>query len=190
MDHRSRLLEGMAKAVAAKGYADTTLADIVAAANVSRRTFYEHFTDKAECLLALFEASSNRLTEQVRQAIDLQADWQEQVKQSIEAYLTALEKYPQLLPILLTDIFSLGDCGLQVRRIGYERLSDLILEVAQHSATKSGRQTYMTRQMAMAVVGGINELVLAHIEQGQTASLRELQAPACSLLKAVILAER
>ncbi len=37
-EHRARLLEGMARAVAAKGYADTTIADIVREASVSRRT--------------------------------------------------------------------------------------------------------------------------------------------------------
>ena len=55
-EHRARLLEGMARAVAAKGYADTTIADIVREASVSRRTFYENFADKAECLTALYEA--------------------------------------------------------------------------------------------------------------------------------------
>ena len=45
-EHRHRLLEGMAQAVAEKGYADTTIADIVREAGVSRRTFYEHFAGK------------------------------------------------------------------------------------------------------------------------------------------------
>ncbi len=49
-EHRSRLLEGMAVAVAQKGYAAVTIADIVREASVSRRTFYEHFGSKAECL--------------------------------------------------------------------------------------------------------------------------------------------
>ena len=57
-EHRARLLEGMARAVAAKGYADTTIADIVREASVSRRTFYENFGDKAECLIALYEVAS------------------------------------------------------------------------------------------------------------------------------------
>ncbi len=51
-EHRARLLEGMARAVAAQGYADTTIADIVREAGVSRRTFYEHFSDKTDCLSA------------------------------------------------------------------------------------------------------------------------------------------
>ena len=40
--------------------------------------------------------------------------------------------------------------------------------------------------MAMAVVGGINELVLQAIEQDQVARLGELVAPASALLRAAV----
>ena len=62
----------MAQAVAAKGYADTTIADIVREASVSRRTFYEHFSSKAECLVALYEAASHNALKVLREAIDPQ----------------------------------------------------------------------------------------------------------------------
>lgn len=186
MDHRSRLLEGMARAVAAKGYGDTTLADIVAGANVSRRTFYEHFADKAECLLALFEQSSNRLTERVRNAIDLQADGPQQISQAMTAYLDTLAQYPELLRTVFMDILSLGDQGLKVRRLGYERLADLIVDMARTHATHVGRDTTLSRPMAMAVVGGINELILMHIEQGRSDRLHELHGSACALLMSVL----
>ena len=39
VDHRARLLAGVAEAAATKGYAATTVADIVGRAQVSRRTF-------------------------------------------------------------------------------------------------------------------------------------------------------
>ena len=57
----------MAHAVAAKGYADTTIADIVREASVSRRTFYEHFATKAECLIALYEAASHNALKVLRE---------------------------------------------------------------------------------------------------------------------------
>ena len=59
-DHRSRLLQGLAQSVAAKGYADTTIADIVREAGVSRRTFYEQFDGKPAALIALYESASRR----------------------------------------------------------------------------------------------------------------------------------
>src|SRR3954465_9903368 len=53
---RGRMLGAMADAVARKTYAGTTVADGVAGAGVSRKTFYEHFRDKEECFLAGFDA--------------------------------------------------------------------------------------------------------------------------------------
>ena len=48
---RGRMIAAMAETVAAKGYAATTVADVVARAGVSRKTFYEHFADREECFL-------------------------------------------------------------------------------------------------------------------------------------------
>ena len=58
---RGRMLGAMADAVASKGYAGTTVADVVAGAGVSRKTFYEHFRDKEECFLAAFDAGVDLL---------------------------------------------------------------------------------------------------------------------------------
>ena len=53
---RGRLLDAMAEAVAEHGYGATTIAHVVSRAGVSRKTFYEHFTDKEQCFLALYDA--------------------------------------------------------------------------------------------------------------------------------------
>jgi AcrR family transcriptional regulator len=44
-DHRERLIAAMAASVEERGYADTTVADVVRIARTSRRTFYQHFQD-------------------------------------------------------------------------------------------------------------------------------------------------
>ncbi len=46
----------------------------------------------------------------------------------------------------------------------------------------------LERAMALAVVGGIHELVLQALEQDRAASLPELAVPAGRLLRAVVLA--
>ena len=65
---RARMLEAMAHAVAAKGYAATTVADVVGGAGVSRKTFYEHFQDKEDCFLAAFDAGVQVLVDTVERA--------------------------------------------------------------------------------------------------------------------------
>ena len=60
-DRRARLTAGLADAIAEKGYAAATIADVVRHARVSKRTFYEHFADKEACFLALYSESSDEL---------------------------------------------------------------------------------------------------------------------------------
>ncbi len=104
----------MARAVAAKGYADTTIADIVREASVSRRTFYEHFSTKAECLIALYEAASHNALKVLRDSIDPQHEWQTQVERAMSAYLGCMQQNPVLMRTLFIEILGLGSEGLAV----------------------------------------------------------------------------
>ncbi len=58
---RARLIAAMAESCATRGYGATTISDIVAAAAVSRGTFYKFFQSKCECLLAAHDELSERL---------------------------------------------------------------------------------------------------------------------------------
>lgn len=49
---RARLIEAMIQLTLSRGYLSVSIAEVIAAAGVSRRTFYEHFAHKDECLLA------------------------------------------------------------------------------------------------------------------------------------------
>lgn len=188
-EHRTRLLEGMARVVAAKGYPDATIADIVREASVSRRTFYEHFADKAECLIALYEAASHTALAELRAVIDPQLDWQTQVERAMRTYFAVLSRNPLLLRTLFIEILGLGPHGLAVRRRVNQQLADLMLEVVNQRPGARLRKTPLAPTMAMAVVGGINELVLQAIEQGQADALQALVEPAAGLLRAAIAAD-
>lgn len=188
-EHRARLLEGMARAVAAKGYADTTIADIVREASVSRRTFYENFADKAECLIALYEVASGNAIAVLRTAINPASEWEAQVAQAMAAYFGVLARNPVLLRTLFIDILGLGAPGLAARRRANQQLADLMLDVVNNRPGARLRKTPLAPTMAMAVVGGINEMVLQSIEQERAGELQELVEPASALLRAAISAE-
>jgi AcrR family transcriptional regulator len=182
--HRHRLLDGMARAVAIKGYAETTIADIVREAAVSRRTFYEHFTTKAECLMALYEAASRGALEVLRNAIDPERDWQDQLETAMQAYFGCLAQNPVLVRTLFIEILGLGAEGLAVRRRMNDDITDFMLRVVN----RPGRRKHsppLSRDMAVALIGGINELVLQAIERGRFAEVHELVAPAVQLVRAV-----
>ncbi|WP_332826381.1 TetR/AcrR family transcriptional regulator [Ramlibacter sp.] len=176
-EHRSRLLQGMAEAVAVKGYGETTIADVVREAGVSRRTFYEHFSGKAECLVALYEAASRNALRVLREAIDPAHGWEEQVERAIGAYLHCMASNPVLMRTLFVEILALGPEGLEARRRVNREIADYMVAVVN--------APHVTPQLAMAVVGGIHELVLQAIEDGKVDELPELTATAAALVMAV-----
>ena len=63
--HRERLIDAMAESIQAKGYRETTVADVVRIAHTSRRTFYEHFEDREACFLELFDATNDQMMDEI-----------------------------------------------------------------------------------------------------------------------------
>ena len=183
--HRTRLLEGIAEAVAANGYANTTIADIVRVAGVSRRTFYEHFATKAECFIALYEAASRNTLAVLREAIDPAHKWQTQLDQALAAYLKSMAQNPALLRTLFVEILGLGAEGLAARRRVNQEICRFMLQVVNGGDAGHHRKAALTEEMAVAVVGGINELVLKAIEEGRADQLVQLVAPASQLVRTV-----
>ena len=53
--------------VSEKGYGPATIADVTARAGVSRKTFYEQFTDKQDCFLASFDVGVAVLVSHLRE---------------------------------------------------------------------------------------------------------------------------
>ncbi|NVM87536.1 AcrR family transcriptional regulator [Variovorax sp. SG517] len=191
-EHYARLLQGMAHAVAAKGYAETTIADIVREAAVSRRTFYEHFSTKTECLIALYETASRLALQTVSEAFDPAQPWHAQVEHAMTAYFDYLAQDPVLLRTLFVEILGLGMPGLVVRRRVNDEIANFIQVAINTSSNGSAEEpaAHLTSEMAMTVVGGINELVLQAIEQNRAGDLRELVAPATRLVRAVAAESR
>ncbi len=67
---RQRLLDGLASAIEADGYRNTTVADIVRGARTSRRTFYEHFDSKEACFVALLTDANAKMIREISAAVD------------------------------------------------------------------------------------------------------------------------
>jgi len=92
---RGRMLEAMAQAVAVKGYAGATVADVVSRAGVSRKTFYEHFTDKEDCFLAACEYVGSTLLDTVSRAVAAAETPYERLVALVRSYLRALAASPR-----------------------------------------------------------------------------------------------
>lgn len=186
--HRVRLLQGFAAAVAVHGYAVVTIADIVRHAKVSKRTFYEHFEDKEQCFLATYVAATDIVLESVAAAFELYRErpWDEQLDAAIDAYVTALETNPALTRSCLVEIHAAGPRALERRREVHGAFAKMLRAFALRTRKKDADVQPITEEMATAVVGGINELLVAQVERGPQNRLASLRETASTLMKAVL----
>jgi AcrR family transcriptional regulator len=181
-EHRIRLFEGMARAVASKGYGASTIADIVREASVSRRTFYEHFATKADCLVALYENASRNALAVLRATLDPERDWHNQIEEAITAYLGYLGSNPVLTQTLFIEILGLGSPGLAARRRVHQEIADFMRAVINAS---EGSQV-LSPELAMAMVGSVNELALELIEQDRVHEMKTIAVTTATLVRAVV----
>lgn len=84
---RSQIVFGAAEAFGEKGYGDTSVEDILRAADVSRRTFYRFFRNKEQVFEALFEVASMIFLQSIRQAAAVAETPLAKVASCIDVYL-------------------------------------------------------------------------------------------------------
>jgi AcrR family transcriptional regulator len=156
---RTRLLEATGRAVADKGYAAATIDDIVRGAGVSKKTFYEHFSDKLDCFLAAYEAASDDLFEHVRAAQEgATVDWLPRTRAGIHAYLRWLAAEPALARVFLIEIAAAGPEALERR----ERLRDRYAERTRELQVANS----VPDEIFHAVVAGADDLVVRRLREG------------------------
>jgi AcrR family transcriptional regulator len=178
----------MAAALTEKGYVDISVADIVQHARVSRRTFYQHFADKEACYLATYSALSDDVLSRIAEAGATELPAEERLVAATYAYLTALEERPALTRTFLTEIQAAGPQALKLRRSIHRRFAELLRHLVERTRKERPGMRSLSPEMAAAIVGGINELVLLTVEEGRGQRLQEIGATVVDLLGAVLLA--
>lgn len=187
---RERLVCGMNAAVAEKGYGPTTIADVVRHARVSKRTFYEQFDDKEACFLAAYDAASDHVLGAMTAASETAAaagePWDARVDRVVVAYLDAMAARPELTRTFLVEILGAGPRALARRRETKERFADQMVAFCDELRREEPALRPVSRTLATAVVGGINELVLSAAEHGRAGQLAELRGTAATLIRSVL----
>ncbi len=166
---RSRLLAAGTRAVDELGWANTTVADIVARSRISRRTFYETFANREECLAAVLEDILATVAGELADAGLEGLGWREQVRRGLCVILAFLDREPVLARVCVVQALS-GGPGVLARR--EEVLGGLVAVVDE--GRESPRATRCTRLTAEGLVGAAFGIVYARLLKGQREPLTEL----------------
>lgn len=86
-NQRARLLVGIVRAVARRGYNTATITDIAEGASVSRQTFYDNFQNKEQCFLAAYDRAVDDVQTAMAAAAEPLTEWPEEVTAALGALL-------------------------------------------------------------------------------------------------------
>lgn len=188
-DHRERLLAGLTESLANKPYREVTLSDITAAARVSRRTFYQHFANQDDCLLALTADTSTKMMHTLLSAVQQAADWSTTVQQVTHAYLNVIQAQPTLMKALYIETATLGLEGLQARRRIAETFAAFLQQQVEHRRQQGEKIRPINQACAVAIVAGINELILHYLIDDKASTLLELAPITCDIINRFVAPE-
>ena len=172
---RARMLDAMVHAVADKGYARVTVADVIERAGVSRKTFYEQFANKEDCFLAAYDAGVDGLLAAIDGALDaLAPDWMAGSRRAVEVYLAAMAASPAFARAFLIEALGAGPEALARRDVVQERFAAQLAAIHRRSRADIPEIPAVGPHTFRAAVGAVNELVTAHVLERGADTLPEL----------------
>jgi AcrR family transcriptional regulator len=168
-NQRERLFAAMIASVAERGYAATTVEDLVELSGVSRRSFYDNFGDKGECLRAALEelfALVLALLEPAKEAPGLEGE----CLQACEVLTGIAVSQPAATKVCLNDVFGAGEGAV-------EPLSSALSEweeLTRGSYDASPEHAGMPAELIRGRMGGLLEIVRARLRSGRQEELGDL----------------
>jgi AcrR family transcriptional regulator len=172
---RARLVEGMIQAVAEKGYAATTVADVVRAGRVSRGTFYAQFASKEECFLEAYKYGIDVIVERIRTAIRAeQGDWVARLRTGLRAYLETLAGEPRFARTHLFEVHMAGPRAGAERDAALRAFADRY-RASFRAALRERPELRMPSDDALFILSaGVDQLVCARVRAGELERLPQL----------------
>ena len=184
---RGRLLAAMAGAVADKGYAGVAVADVIARAGVSRKTFYEHFDNKEQCFLAAYDAGVELILAAIDEAIrDAAPDPVAIARAGTSAYLDTLAANSAFARTFLVEVLGAGPEALARRSRVHRRFAEQLETIHRAAGGPPGAPLHLFR----ACVGAIHELVTDHVLRRGAQTLPELVDALVDVERALLLGPR
>jgi AcrR family transcriptional regulator len=173
---RERLLRAAAREFADRGYAGASSESICRRAGMSKATFYEHFANKEECMLALFDMGAELVQAAMAQAARNAplGDARERVRAGTRAFLSALAEHPDFAQTLLVEIIGAGPRAAQ-RRDQILHAFAAVVDAENAAAARRGLMArFSSPHDSFAVVGAVSELVSRQVRLGVPERMMDL----------------
>ena len=179
-DHqRDRIFRALETVMAAQGYVETSVADVLSHAGVSRQTFYELFTSKQDCFLAGYSARQGSVIEVIFQTPPAPSAM-DRFATLLHTYLSVMAADPGLSRLYLVGVYAAGPDAVAKR---LELQQQFVNGVADVFDARTSQQRFICQ----ALVAAISTLVTnALLEDDPGAALGGLHEPLIDLAERLL----
>jgi AcrR family transcriptional regulator len=175
---RTRLLNATVSAVDELGYADASVTQITARARISRRTFYELFDNREECVAAVLDDTLERARRQVASASAESLPWREHVRRGLWAILSFFDREPALARVCLVQSARGGEAMLARRTEIFAQFARAIDE-GRNEGPRADEAPALT---AEGLVGATQAIVYERVLKRSSEPLTELLPALMSMI--------
>jgi len=168
---RIRMHGAMVEAVAANGYARTSVKQVIGLAGVSRRAFYEQFTNKQECFLATFDLIAARGAKHATDAFrSTSGGVEERLRASYEVFTEGVAANPKGASLAILEAQTAGTVGLAHMR----RAAAAFEQMLCRTFASAPDMQPLPVPVARAIVGGMHEALSVRLRTGRTEEISTL----------------
>ena len=179
---RRRLTHAVVEVVGEHGLEAATVGRVCEQAGVSRRTFYELFGDREDCVLAGFEIEAERLGKYARAAYDGSGRWRERLRSALEALLEELDAQSTVSRFCVIESARAGSRVLERRRAALDALA-VVVDAGRTEARTGSEPPPLTAQGVVAgVVSVIHTRLLEISADSSPQPLVELTGPLMAMI--------
>ncbi len=168
---RRRLMLGMTRAIARKGFAEASVADALLEVRVSRKTFYELFKDKEDCFLAAYKVAHGALIAHIQKEVRGINSPLAQAVAEHRAYLEFFAKDPEIGKAFLVGIRSAGERALEKKDRAHEVFAGMHREIHARLRANNRKLPVLPDSVFSALVGAHNTIVSIELDKGRGKAL-------------------
>jgi AcrR family transcriptional regulator len=173
---RRRLFEAAATVFARLGFAEATAEAISREAGMSKATFYEHFANKEECLVALFEYASQSFAQSLVEASSATSlDFEARHRAGLRAILEGIDANPAMAQAMLVETVGAGPRVAELRDNALSAIAQVMYVQTVRAAERGGGPAYASPDDAFAIVGATFELISRQLRTGHPERVSDLQ---------------
>jgi AcrR family transcriptional regulator len=172
-EQRTRLLMAAVEVFASEGYAKASVDAIVERAHMSRRTYYEHFTDLSDALLQVYEFAAGSLLQRVEDATRGTTEPIEQLEAGIRAYLSVFQENADLARVIHREIRAAGPKHALRHELVLLRFTQLISRGVTEAYARGIASRAPDETTVYALVAGLEAVGMRYVDRGEESRIME-----------------